>query len=109
MADSDDLDDMTSKELIELRNRIDLRIAERQEADRADLLAAMRRRADEVGVSLDDLFGGSGHRNGPRGVVAAKYRNPDNPTETWSGRGRMPNWLATKIAVGGAAKEDFAI
>lgn len=28
------------------------------------------------------------------GKVPPKYRNPENPLETWSGRGRMPLWLA---------------
>ena len=34
------------------------------------------------------------------GKVAAKYRNPSNPTETWSGRGMQPRWLANETAKG---------
>lgn len=43
-----------------------------------------------------------------RTKVAAKYRDPENKRNTWSGRGRMPSWLATKTKRGQAAA-DFLI
>ena len=54
------------------------------------------------------------HRRGARGKVAPKYRNPENPGETWAGRGLKPRWLAAALKTGkklddfriaGAAKE----
>jgi DNA-binding protein H-NS len=42
------------------------------------------------------------------GSVAAKYRNPENPSETWAGRGLRPRWLAAAIK-SGKKIEDFAI
>src|SRR3954447_458149 len=33
-----------------------------------------------------------------RGKVAPKYRNPDNPAETWTGRGRQPRWVQAALA-----------
>jgi DNA-binding protein H-NS len=30
---------------------------------------------------------------GPRGKVAPKYRNPANPEQTWTGRGKSPLWV----------------
>ena len=32
--------------------------------------------------------------------VFAKYRNPNEPSETWSGRGKQPRWLAAAIEAG---------
>lgn len=32
--------------------------------------------------------------------VAPKYRNPANTSETWSGRGRQPRWLAALVQKG---------
>jgi DNA-binding protein H-NS len=29
-----------------------------------------------------------------------KYRNPDNPNETWTGRGKRPKWLNDALASG---------
>jgi DNA-binding protein H-NS len=45
---------------------------------------------------------------GRRGPVAAKYRNPENPVESWAGRGLKPRWLAAAIK-SGKKLEDFAI
>ena len=39
---------------------------------------------------------------------APKYRNPDDPSVTWSGRGRQPKWVQVAIA-GGQTLEDLAI
>jgi len=47
-------------------------------------------------------------RGGARGAVAPKYRNPDNPSETWAGRGLRPRWLAAALKEGKKI-EDFAI
>jgi hypothetical protein len=41
-----------------------------------------------------------------RGAVAPKYRNPENPGETWAGRGLKPRWLAAAIK-SGKKPEDF--
>ena len=40
--------------------------------------------------------------------VAPKYRNPANPKETWTGRGKQPRWLAAQTA-NGRKVEDFLI
>jgi hypothetical protein len=58
-------------------------------------------------------FGGGGKaikfgRGGPKGAVAPKYRNPEDPSETWDGRGLKPRWLSAAIK-GGKTLEDFAI
>ena len=40
--------------------------------------------------------------------VLPKYRNPNEPYETWSGRGRLPRWLTAALKTGRKI-EDFAI
>jgi DNA-binding protein H-NS len=37
----------------------------------------------------------SGRR--PYPPVSPKYRNPDQPSETWTGRGKQPRWLVAKL------------
>jgi DNA-binding protein H-NS len=52
--------------------------------------------AKEEGYSIEELFGeGSRTRvSGNKGrSVPAKYRNPGDPTQTWSGRGKRPRWF----------------
>lgn len=71
------------------------------------------RRAVQEQLSKLDRFatGGwrsKGVRGGLRGTVAPKYRNPDNPAETWAGRGLKPRWLAAALKTG-KKLEDFSI
>jgi DNA-binding protein H-NS len=48
---------------------------------------------------------GRGDRRGP---VAPKYRNPENPAETWAGRNFKPRWLTAAIK-GGKKQDDILI
>ena len=68
-------------------------------------------------VEIDKLLKTKGperHSIGPRSsslrgnVVAPKYRNPENPSETWAGRGLKPKWLTAALQ-GGRKLEHFAI
>jgi DNA-binding protein H-NS len=48
----------------------------------------------------------SGRR--PYPSVPPKYRNPDQPSETWAGRGKQPRWLMAQLR-SGKRIEDFRI
>jgi DNA-binding protein H-NS len=72
-------------------------------------VAEERRNVQEQLVKLDRLTGmGSKRAGGARGSVAPKYRNPENPAETWAGRGLKPRWLSAALKSGGKL-EDFTI
>ena len=36
----------------------------------------------------------------PYPKVRPKYRNPEKPSETWSGRGRQPHWVGAQLSAG---------
>ena len=40
--------------------------------------------------------------------VLPKYQNPNEPSETWSGRGKQPRWLTAALKTGHTI-EDFVI
>ena len=44
----------------------------------------------------------------PYPPVPPKYRNPDQPSETWAGRGKQPRWLVAKLD-SGKRIDDFRI
>jgi DNA-binding protein H-NS len=95
---------MSIAKLQDLRGQVDAAITEK-----------VRSRREELETALSKLDGhgprGRGRpagRGDPRGPVAPKYRNPENPAETWSGRGLKPRWMAAAIKVG-KKLEDFAI
>ncbi len=48
----------------------------------------------------------SGHR--PYPTVAPKYWNPEEPSQTWAGRGKQPRWLVAQLR-SGKRIDDFRI
>ena len=111
-----DISSLSKSELIALRKRVERAI----EAFDAQNLARARKEAQRVareyGVSVEDLTGTapapakskSKSKSKPkrRGKVAPKYRNPAEPSQTWTGRGRQPAWVAEALK-GGARLEDL--
>jgi DNA-binding protein H-NS len=100
-----DIDRMTFKELQDLELKIKRAKSTAQEKTRTDLKDKVEAMVAAAGFKMSDLFGG---RGGKGRKVAAKYVNPDDPTETWTGRGRKPRWLAAKLK-GGDRIEKFLI
>jgi DNA-binding protein H-NS len=84
------LGEMSLKDLRTLREKVDAAIAERQVGERAELKRKVQEMAGKAGFSVAELFGTA---RGKKGVSPVKYRNPANQDETWTGRGRKPNWI----------------
>ncbi len=102
------LDKLTTKDLKELREQVDRAITERQAGERSGLRETFRSMAEAAGYSLGEIVGGGGVRATKGRPVAAKFANPENRAETWSGRGRKPNWMAAKLKAG-ASMDDFRL
>jgi len=75
-----------------------------------DALVALRDELDKLlkGKSAERYSVGSRSSSLRGSVVAPKYRNPDNPSETWAGRGLKPRWLTAALK-SGTKLEHFAI
>ncbi len=75
----------------------------------ADTRREIERLAREAGVSLGEIFElGDKMPSKKTRSVAPKYRNPDNPAQTWTGRGQKPVWLRFALQQGSKI-EDFLI
>lgn len=100
------LDKMSRDELLKLRDSVEeaLKVNERQA--RKNALAAAKKAAAEHGFSLDEIMGGKKGAAAPKS--APKYANPDDPDQTWTGRGRQPNWVKAALSAG-KSLEDMAI
>lgn len=99
------VDKMSLKELVDLEARVRKAIMNAKERERSDLKNKIASLAENAGFTVSELFGGG---RGKGGKVAVKYRNKDNPSETWTGRGRQPKWLAARLSKGSKLSE-FAL
>ena len=103
MARSKNIENMSFAELTAMQARIERVKSEKQNAERAALRQKLADIAKQNGFDIRELFDG---RKG-KGTVAVKYR--DHAGNTWTGRGRMPRWMAAATKGGKAKKEDFLI
>jgi DNA-binding protein H-NS len=96
------LKSMSIEKLVALKGQIEAMLSSK---------VVEQRRALESELSkLGRFEGGKSTSKAARGygAVAPKYRNPENPTETWAGRGLKPRWLTAAIK-SGKKTEDFLI
>lgn len=106
MTRTNGIEKLSYAELTEMEAQIGRLMIEKEKAERDDLRERLISMARQNGFEIHELFGKG--RKG-KGTVAAKYRDPKNPENTWAGRGRMPRWLVAATKGGRAQKEDFLI
>jgi DNA-binding protein H-NS len=94
-----DLSKLDPKALDELIANANKQKSKIKRARIADVRKKLRKLAKDEGYTIEELFGGAG-RSAAKSKVAAKYRNPDNPKDTWSGRGRKPRWFEAALKAG---------
>jgi DNA-binding protein H-NS len=99
-----DLSKLSLEELQNLARDIEMEVVSRREADRERVLNQMRELAGSLGMTLEEVVRGEKGKGSP---VPVKYRNPDNPVQTWSGRGKRPTWVNEALA-SGRTLEDLA-
>ncbi len=107
-----DLSDYTLGELKGLLFDVQKEIKERQRDELRQARERIAAIARDVGVPVGDLLArgagtGTGTGNKEAGNKgAARYRNPADASQTWSGRGRHPQWLSDALD-DGKSLDDF--
>ncbi|MGQ5524567.1 H-NS histone family protein [Chitinimonas sp. PSY-7] len=100
-----DLSGLSLPQLYELEKNLGREIARRKIEDKQKAIADLQKLAADRGFSLSELLGAEGsskRASAKRGPVAAQFKNPANPEQTWTGRGRKPQWVADHLAGGGS-------
>jgi DNA-binding protein H-NS len=97
-----DFSALSFKQLQALQERAAVAAEAARESKRVDLRVKIEGLLSENGFSLSELFPSEFKRleKGRRSPATIQYRNPDDPSQTWTGRGRMPRWLQAKIDEG---------
>jgi len=103
-----DLKAMSRRELTKLQTDVEKAL----EAVKARELRLARKAAEtavnKFGFSLDDISlpAQNVKKPGPKKKAAAKspskpkYHHPENPDQTWTGKGRQPQWFKDAMAAG---------
>jgi len=92
------LGSMSLKELKDLQSQVAKAIAGFEDRKKKQAIAELEEKAREMGYSWAEITGSVAVRK--RSPAVAKYSNPANATETWSGRGRKPRWFVAALASG---------
>lgn len=101
-----DLSDLDLDELKKLHKETASAIQNYEVRRRQEALAAAEAAAKSAGYSLKDLVGTTGKSS--KSINPPKYRNPDDQSQTWSGRGRQPQWIKDALAEN-KSLDDFLI
>jgi DNA-binding protein H-NS len=100
------VDKLNLKELVDLEAKVKSAIGSARDRERLLVKKKMAELAETHGFSMSELFDGARGRKKPVGI--AKYANPENKSDTWTGRGRKPNWVLARLKKG-AKLSDFEI
>lgn len=101
-----DLEAVSLSELKRMQKDVVKAISTYHDRQKTDARAKLEALARDLGYSLAELVGTD--TKSSRAPAAAKYRHPENPALTWSGRGRKPQWFIDVLAAGKNA-EDLAV
>ena len=101
-----DLKNMSRKELERLKANVEKALEKLNAQDRKAALAAAQKAAAAHGFALSELTTAEPPKKtrrgkpGPKTASTPKYRNPANADQTWTGKGRQPEWFKSAIASG---------
>ncbi|OZA10879.1 MAG: transcriptional regulator [Rhodobacterales bacterium 17-64-5] len=102
----DNLNTLSLKELKDLQAQVAKAIATFEDRKKKEALFELQEIARAKGFTLEELTGTSVVRR--RAPASAKYANPADKSDTWSGRGRKPRWFIAALA-SGQQPEDLAV
>lgn len=100
------LKDASFDELLVLRQEVEKEIRDRKNQETAALAKVVQERASQLGVTAEEILGMLGKKPvSKKSMGVAKYANPANAAETWTGKGRKPVWFAAALESGKSADD----
>jgi len=81
-------------------------LSRREYETRRKIIDQAKELAASVGMTVEELAELASSRRKSKGEP--KFQNPDNPGQTWSGRGKRPAWIREGLE-SGKTLDDFAV
>jgi len=91
-----DLEKMSADELWKLHEEVATALAAKMTAEKSIL----EYRLSQLRRQFEFAQGRDTPERRPYPTVAPKFQNPDQPSETWAGRGKQPRWLTAQLKSG---------
>lgn len=113
-----ELSKLSLADLNRLAKRVETETARRATSTKKDVMREVQKLAAKAGIAIEELFGttvkvaapavkgrpgrkaGAKKLGGRKTVGEAKYSNPADQSQTWTGRGRKPQWVQDWLAQG---------
>ena len=114
------LDELSVDELEKLIKQAESALDKKRKAELKNAQAVLEKMAKDLGVDPQDLLKNAADKKkttrkkaakkktGVRRPAKVKFRDPNNSSNTWTGRGKRPVWLREALEQG-ANLEDFAV
>lgn len=105
---------MSRKELEKLKANIDKALEKISVSEMKAARSAAEKAAKSYGFSLDDIMEAPAPtkirkpRKAAANVGVARYKNPEDASQTWTGKGRRPKWVIAAQEAG-KSLDDLAI
>ena len=93
------LEDMALEELKKLKKDVDKAIHTYENRKKAEARKQLDEHALKLGFKLEELVNDKPMKT--KKPVAPKYQNPEDHSQTWTGRGRKPKFVTEHVDNGG--------
>ena len=102
-----EVDGLSLKDIKTLEQKLQKAKAQAHDRERKALKVKIDKIISGTGFTIFEIYGVATKRRG-KSISVAKYANPDDVSDTWTGRGRKPNWVLARLKKGGKL-DDYAI
>ena len=114
------LDELSVDELEKLIKQAESALDKKRKAELKNAQAVLEKMAKDLGVDPQDLLKNAADKKkttrkkaakkktGVRRPAKVKFRDPNNSSNTWTGRGKRPLWLQDALSKG-ANLDDFLV
>ena len=89
----ENINDYSLEDLKKIKKQVDQAINTHKSRAIANARKELEKTAKSLGFSLSEIVAIAPVKS----KVAAKYANPEDPSQTWTGRGRKPRWVEALI------------
>ena len=102
----DDLKNLSAEQLQDLVIHAQKLLNKYEEDKRKKIIKEIQDLAASADLSVEIKPESKTPKGKTKGII--KFRNPEDPRETWTGRGKRPKWLTDKLD-SGRHLEEFAV